>query len=147
MDHPELEFFNDLSGELEIELSTPAQPIAEGLRNLAAPTDSKVVSLRLRPEVYVEEEDDFRSLTEDELSGIAYRGARITLRGESGDAVTHAAPNGEAFTVQELLDAVAETELRTRDASEWLGGVDVHHVFFEGLEPESDGVWAIVWGS
>ena len=31
--------------------------------------------------------------------------------------------------------------------SEWFGGVDVHHVFFEGIHLADDGVWDIYWGS
>ena len=31
--------------------------------------------------------------------------------------------------------------------SEWFDGVDVHHVFFEGIHQDSDGVWEIYWGS
>jgi hypothetical protein len=31
--------------------------------------------------------------------------------------------------------------------SEWFGGVDVHHVFFEGLHEDVDGVWVANWGS
>jgi hypothetical protein len=29
----------------------------------------------------------------------------------------------------------------------WLGGVDVHHVFFEGIKLGDDGVWGTGWGS
>ena len=48
----------------------------------------------------------------------------------------------------QLAGAVkAKGELR-RARSDWLGGIDVHHVYFEGLDPdEQPGVWAITWGS
>jgi len=35
----------------------------------------------------------------------------------------------------------------TRDSSKWFGGIDVHHVFFEGIHLDEDDVWAIHWGS
>jgi hypothetical protein len=46
-----------------------------------------------------------------------------------------------------MLNAVAETERQTRDKSEWFDGVDVHHIYFEGIHQGSDGVWEIYWGS
>lgn len=39
------------------------------------------------------------------------------------------------------------TGYRTRGESEWFGGADVHHVFFEGIRPEGEDVWRIGWGS
>ena len=145
--HPELEFFNSLSGNLKIELDVPAEPVAN-LLNLRAAPDARVVRLELRAEVFNPETDEFRPLTPAELDAVAFRGSSIRLRGEEAEeVVSHAAPNGSYFTVGELLRAVEETERRTRAQSEWLGGVDVHHVFFEGIEPGEDGVWEICWGS
>ena len=148
MSHPELEFFNELSGKLEIELTSPTEQIGN-LENVRATPDAQIVTLRLTAEVFNLETDTFRDLTADELHSVAFRGAQITLRGESGGMVTHEAPNAEFFTVQQLLNAVAETERQSRDQSEWLGGVDVHHVYFEGIHPDEDedNVWAIYWGS
>ncbi|MGA9520488.1 MAG: hypothetical protein WBV82_03435 [Myxococcaceae bacterium] len=71
----------------------------------------------------------------------------IRLRGEAGDPVEHRAPNGKHFTVRELVKAVEETERQSRSRSNWLGGIDVHHVYFEGIHPENDGTWSIAWGS
>jgi hypothetical protein len=53
-----------------------------------------------------------------ELASVAFLAPTIALRSDGGD-VTHRAPNG---------------------------GIDVHHIFFEGLSPEGD-VWRISWGS
>ncbi|OWK38522.1 hypothetical protein [Fimbriiglobus ruber] len=144
--HPELEFFNSLSGRLEVELSVPAEPIGD-LENLRAPADAQMVRLELRAEVFNRDTEDFRPLTPDELESVAFRGRSIQLRSEDGEAVSHDAPNGSFFTVRELLQAVEETERRTRAQSEWFGGIDVHHVFFEGIHPGDGGVWDIYWGS
>lgn len=145
--HPELEFFNSLTGKLEIELDVPAEPVAD-LLNLRASPDSRVVRLELRAEVYDPDTEEVRPLTPAELGAVAFRGSSIRLRGEDGEgAVSHDAPNGSYFTVEELLRAVEETERQTRAQSEWLGGVDVHHVFFEGIEPGGDDEWEICWGS
>jgi len=40
--------------------------------------------------------------------------------------------------VQELLRAVELTEQKTRENTEWFGGIDVHHMYFEGLFCEGD---------
>jgi hypothetical protein len=31
-------------------------------------------------------------------------------------------------------------------ATEWFGGIDVHHVYFAGIPLEHGGVWSIGWG-
>ena len=47
-----------------------------------------------------------------------------------------------------ILAAVEETEKLTRAESEWFDGVDVHHVFFEGIRYVSEhDHWYIAWGS
>ncbi len=144
---PELEFFNSLSGKLVIELDEPAKPVAN-LSNLRASPEARVVSLALRAELFNPDTEEFRPLTPDELDAVAFRGGSIRLRSEDGEeVVSHDAVNGSYFTVRELLRAVEETERRTRGRSEWLGGVDVHHVFFEGIELGEGGVWEICWGS
>jgi hypothetical protein len=146
MSHPELEFFNSLSGKLEIELTVPPEKIGN-LDNVRATPEAKIKALKFAAELFNRESGTARELTPEELKSVAFRGSQITLRGEGGGAVTHQAPNGKFFTIQDMLNAVAETERQTRDKSEWFDGVDVHHVFFEGIHPGEDGVWEIYWGS
>jgi hypothetical protein len=142
----DLEFFNSLSGKLEIELTEPAEPVAN-LLNLAAKPEAEIVDVCLRTEIFEEKKQDFRDLTEAELSLVIFPEPRIRLRGESGDVVEHEAPNGKNFTVKEMLAAIEETERRTRGNSEWLGGIDVHHCYFEGIYQNENGIWEIYWGS
>jgi hypothetical protein len=138
-----LAFFNRISATLSIKLTEPAQPVAEGLQNQKAAPSATIQSLELRPSVY--ENEKFRPLTPKELDRVVLDEPEIRLR-SLGEAVTHKAPNGEHFTVRDLLAAVEETERQTRAQSAWFGGIDVHHVFFEGIHPE-DGGWRIYWGS
>ncbi len=147
MGSSDLGFFNRVAGHLEIELSVPAQPMSPNLINLQASAGAKVVTLKLVPEIYEQATEDFRALTADELDSVAFRSPEIRLRGESGRVVSHQAPNGAFFTVRELLHVVEETERQTRDDTEWFGGVDVHHIFFEGIHKGTDGTWDIWWGS
>lgn len=111
---------------------------------MTAPPTARVTSVRF--DVSVHEHEDTRDLTEQELASVAFAGPRIALRSEGG-VVEHEAPNGKDFTVRDLVRAIEETERRTRDQTERLGGVDIHHVFFEGLGENGNGTWTIRWGS
>jgi hypothetical protein len=130
-------------------LTVAAEPVA-GLLNLRASADAKVTRLLLRAEVFEDETGQFRPLTSQELDAVAFRGKTIKLRSEcskNGTFVSHDASNGEYFTVRQLIKAVEKTERQTRRQSEWLGGVDVHHIFFEGIHRAKGDVWEIHWGS
>ena len=144
--HPELEFFNSLSGELEIQLTAPTENIGN-LANQRAPSDARIKSLKLVAEVVDESSNTTRQLTVEEMRSVAFQGASIQLRGAAEQTTAHQAPNGEYFTVRDLLNAVEEAEWRSRGDSEWFGGVDVHHVYFEGIYQADDGIWDIYWGS
>ena len=50
------------------------------------------------------------------------------------------------FTVRELVDNIVEFEKEDRLASDWFGGVDTHHRFFEGIYKDKD-AYRICWGS
>lgn len=139
-----LEFFNGLSGALAIELSEPTESIAANLSNQRATATASIKEVSLTLNVF--EDGDFRDLTVDEFDRVVLELPKLKLCG-LGDSVEHQAPNGKWFTVRDLAAAVAETESSTRQHSEWFGGVDVHHVFFEGIHQRGDGVWEIFWGS
>lgn len=146
----ELEFFNTLTGELKIELNEPARPIAPGMMNLHAPPSAQIVSLRLTlgvPPVDEDSEEEPRALTEAELTSVAFAAPVIRLRGLTDQSVVVHAPDGQRFSVRDLLHAIEQMELATRHTSEWFGGVDVQHTYFEGIEEDGDGVWAVQWGS
>lgn len=140
-----LALLNEVGGVLQIELSEKAKPIAEGMLNLVASPEARLVSVRLDAEMF--ENDEFRPLTPDELATVVFVGSELVLRNDSGMAVRHAAPASGRFTVRNVLDAVERTELETRGKTRWMGGIDVHHVYFEGLSPHTDEGWSINWGS
>lgn len=140
-----LAFFNALSGLLRIELTEPAEPVAPGMANRRATETATIHTLRL--EMQVMEGEASRPLTEEEWSRIVVREPTIRLVSDAKVVVAHDAPNGAFFTVRDLTAAVEETERRTRGQTEWFGGIDVHHVFFEGIDQREDGVWTVAWGS
>jgi hypothetical protein len=147
-DQAGLDFFNALSGHLDVVLTEPAKPLSEHILNLQASPTAKIARISLRLSVYQPDEaEKFRDLTDDEWQRVVLRAPRIRLRGETDKVVEHAAPPSGAFTVRDLATAIAETERQGRGDTNWLGGIDVHHVFFEGIDEDADGVWAIRWGS
>jgi hypothetical protein len=137
-----LEFFNRLSGRLEIELTEKPQPITPKLHNVAASPSAKIVRLSLRMQVW--EGKDFRELTDAEWSRVVLRAPSIRLRNARTQEVVEARDG--VFTVRDLAAAIEETERRSRGTTEWFGGIDVHHRFFEGIR-DVGGVWEIDWGS
>lgn len=143
---PGIEFFNEISGQLEIGLTKPPERIAN-LANLRAPAGAKIKTLTLKAEMFDEAADEARALTAKELSRIVISRPTVQLKGKADIVVTHAAPNGKFFTVADILNAIELTERQTRDKTEWFGGVDVHHIFLEGLHDAGGGVWEIQWGS
>jgi hypothetical protein len=138
-----LAFLNDIGGTLHIELSEPTERISPNLYNEKATPTATITKLDL--EVYKFEDDELVPLTPAELGRVVFRGAVLQLQG-LGVPVEHTAADCE-FTVADIVEAVEETERRTRGDSEWFEGVDVHHHFFEGLSGGGDGVWEIDWGS
>lgn len=144
VDEEALEFFNGLLGELEVTLPQPTERI-EGLMNLQASPAARLVAVRL--DLKVPDNDETRPLNEDELNWVVFQRPSIQLAGEADVPVKHEAPNGREFTIRDLARAIVETERQTRGQTQWLGGIDVHHCFFEGLEEREDGSWGITWGS
>lgn len=61
------------------------------------------------------------------------------------------APNGAYFTHKCLVDAIVSLENQTRKKTNWFGGIDTHHVYYEGLCPDfgagEAGVYEVMWGS
>ena len=64
------------------------------------------------------------------------------LRDENGNV---AYPNVQV--IQEMVDMVVEFEKVDRPKTSWFGGIDAHHVYFEGLCKQKDGSYSVCWGS
>jgi hypothetical protein len=138
------EFFNTLGAQLSITLTDDPVRINPTLSNERALPGARIVSMSIDTYRFVDGE--ILPLTSEESSLIAWAHPTITLAG-LGRPVTHHAPNGVHFTVRDLFDAVLETERQTRDDSEWFDGVDVHHVFFQGIHVDKGGLLRTSWGS
>lgn len=150
MSDPEngLAFLQSLSGRLTIELTEPPEPVSELLQNLAAKPTAGIARLAFELDVYDEELDDHRALTDDEWALVVIRAPTIRMQSsEGGPVVEHRAGDGISFRVRDIARAIEATELEGRPHSKWLGGIDVHHVYFEGIEEQESGIWWIQWGS
>ena len=102
------------------------------------------------PEVFSEGcGSGFRKATEEELDAIAYQGSEIVLASSS----LYCSPPGRfrvseaGFTVRQLWQAVEQYEKRARPLSQWFNAIDMHHVFFEGLDKDDDEEFVVRWGS
>ena len=52
------------------------------------------------------------------------------------------------FTRRDIITSVLDYERKYRPTTEWFGGIDCHHIFFEGLcEVRTGGMYSINWGS
>lgn len=141
----DLKRFNDkFQGILKIKLDRKLRQINPKMMNQFAEPGSKLVSMDFIPQIY---ESDFRSPTKKELNQVVLKTKTITLLGLAEKPIKFNAPNGEHFTAGDLLNAVKETEIKTRADTEWFGGIDCHHVYYEGLERVSRGKYQIYWGS
>ena len=62
--------------------------------------------------------------------------------------VEYKAANDKWFTVRELINVIGKYSLY-ETAAQWFGGIDAHHVFFEGFTDSgsSNGRYCIGWGS
>lgn len=145
LDRDNLDFFNKVSGKLEIQLSEAPERITPNLQNLKAPPAATIESIRLEASVWMPEVEKFRDLTEAELDLPVFESGPLSLRGE-GNAVTIDPPAHGVWRIRDLIAAIEVAERRSRADSDWFDGIDVHHVYFEGLTWDGK-AWQISWGS
>jgi hypothetical protein len=126
---------NKLCGELHVETTQEPYFVA-GLLNRFEQPGTKVVECKMADPIRMFVDGDFKDLTPTEKTYVACNGT--TPFGPSiafyGHEATHEASNGKWLTVMEFLDAVGKHETATRGSSDWFGGVDTHHVCFEGVQ-------------
>ena len=118
---------------------------------------SVITSLRAGPiEKYDRDMNEMFELSADEKEKPGYIGETLTLEsvwqtrdGRIVDTTRRVYKNTKGFfTVAEVVAHIADFERIDRPKSKWFGGVDCHHVFFEGLCPNLAGdAFCIRWGS
>ena len=152
---PGFDFFNRLSGTIGVETSEKPERIGN-LLNIKSTPNAKLLDVTWEPNVYQPDNDHepFRDLTKDDWKRIVFDCSAITLGCSisnycgDGEETEHQAPNGKYFTVRDMVKAVCDNQMQTRGATDWFGGIDVHHVFFEGITISEDGTFGTIgWGS
>lgn len=123
-----------------------------GLLNHFEQPDAKLISCQMNnPATFTD--DDFFDLTPLQLSSKACVGSTplpatiyLSSNQASNMQVKFTAVNGAWFTVQEVLDTIGAFETAARPKTSWFGGINTHHVYFEGLMGKDDH-YMIWWGS
>ena len=122
------EIFNNISAELEIDFCS-----------------GKIKEVSLNIKGYYDKNFKLQKLPAGFGSKTLIESENITLIGEAGIPVTHASHS--LFRVSDVIKAIELTELETRSKTDWLGGVDLHHICFEGITRVSKNTYKIQWGS
>lgn len=118
--------------------------------------DSKIVDIYSDDITYYDEAlEEQVSYTPEELDVPAFIGSEISFSSvwfdRKGNKVAEShmsfCNHTGYFTIQEMVDMVVEFEKVDRPKTRWFGGIDAHHVFFEGLRKQKDGSYSVCWGS
>lgn len=138
---------SDLSFSLDIKTSMPSEPIGNMLNEMV-PSDASILAISI-PTPSVMDGSEYRNMTETELHEILFTtpSIRITTATPSVKTFTADAPNGKWFSVADTLGAIADVETKVRPLMTWFGGVDCHHVYFEGEGDREKGDILLHWGS
>ena len=107
-------------------------------------------------ERYDKKKQEMVRLTDEELSLPAFKGKTITLKSvwvnDKQKVVNEPKRTYENtkgfFSIKEMVKIVVQFEKLDRPKTKWFGGIDCHHVFFEGFRKNKDNkTYGIHWGS
>lgn len=153
------QIMNRVHFRLEID-TTNTKPPGRLMNRIESP-DSSLVDIRpSTPTLWNDATEELRNMTTEELELPAFVGREITLVGGVGSddgsereiGLKHTETTFETekgfFTVQEMIDNIVQMEKIDRPKTAWFGGLDAHHIFFEGLTT-SEGLdsYSVSWGS
>ena len=146
--------FDALSWSIHIETSLPELRV-EGSLNCFQHPEATVVGIEASPPVIYPDSDDHEHLltynyevSEDYLEQTGFNGNAICLKSPSDGSYHVYGSSSHSFSCKELIDVIVDFEQKERPKTNWLGGMDVHHVWFEGLCRVSNScAFFISWGS
>ena len=136
--------------------TTDTLPPQGMLMNRFEAEGSKITSMSHTEIQFFSKRDDFVNLTKEQLSMPGFIGSSITFhniwKNQKNKVVAetkHTFTNEKGyFTVKEMVKNIVEFEKLDRPKSLWFGGVDCHHIYFEGILKNKDGdTYCICWGS
>ena len=151
------EYMNNLNFVLTI-ATTNTSPQRGILLNRFEEPDSRITDIVAGAvTVYDRNDNEVYEQTACDLSQAGFYGDKITFfskrvdqTGKVVDTTKRTYCNKKHyFTAKEMIDNIVKFERVDRPKSSWFGGVDCHHVFFEGMRPDKKlkGAYHICWGS
>ena len=119
---------------LNCTLSSPPAQIAPGWMNMYAPPSATLDACEVISNgIWSEGNGNFTPLTAADLNSIVYASTTFSFASYSGEVVTFETLSSQGFTLQEIFDSIAAAELTSRSNTEWLGGIDIDHVYIESF--------------
>lgn len=146
---------NDLIFTLDIETTNTAPQHGMLLNRFEQP-DSKIESINVNDVSYLNnDKDELVTYTTAELKEMtAFTGDSMTFKNEWRDErnklvdktkMTFKKKGG--FSCWDVIQNVVKFEAKDRPKSNWFGGVDCHHIFYDGIKASDDGSFYIIWRS
>ena len=142
------EIFQNAGFNINIRLEEDKTYSTGRLLNIFVKPDSQILDIT-KTNIYKFSEDyDLIDLSEEEVNSLAYNNKSITLVNSATETeLQFHSDNEQYFTVQELVDKIMEFEKIDRPKTDWFGGIDAHHIFYEGLHKKDEHIYSVMWGS
>lgn len=139
---------NDIQFTLSIKLDVPPAPMSEFLLNLRADNNAKLVDIKVCDICRWDDTlEDLIAYSEEQLNNLViFDKNTIEFKDEDHSRKTYHFPTNRV-TIRQFVDAIVDFEKISRPKSEWFGGIDCHHIFYEGIYPDANGTYSIFWGS
>lgn len=115
------------------------------LLNEFVKSDAQIKSIKWNKITKFDSDNEiFLDVSKEEMETVVYKNTTISIISNN---CTKFFQNENGFTVEDLFDCVLDVEKIARPRTEWFGGIDAHHVYFEGLQEVSKGCYLVFWGS
>ena len=147
---------NELRFELYIQ-TTKTAPQCAGLMNRFESPDSTIVSIDASPAyTYNHTTEDLDYVSDNNLLTPGFVGSSVTIcdtlvdeNNKTVDKTKCTFTNKKGyFTCKEMIRNILRFERLHRSKTKWFGGIDCHHVYYEGMIPTYDKkYYQICWGS
>jgi len=149
-------YLESLSFELALETSKPPKKTGK-LQNRFEDKDSKLLSVSIGSNGVMRWEDDKDDPVDCDLEEKGFIGSEFTLYNcvSQEDKVIYKTVSTITnkvgyFTCAEVIDHILDFEKCDRPKTKWFGGIDCHHIWFEGLGEntgEAGDGYHVCWGS
>lgn len=140
---------NDIGFILSIDLDIPPAPTSAFLMNLQANPTAKLLDIKAYHIArWNNELEEHIEYSEEQLNTLVlYNKKKIEfIDSLSNTRKTYKFPT-DRVTIRQLVDAIVDFEKISRPKYKWSGGIDCHHIFYEGIHLTEDGAYSIYWGS